>query len=130
MQSNTAAVATFDLIAETYYLDHDALIMARAVARGAYQESLVEGRARWSGADLQGKASKYSGRYKASRDALASKLYGAGLYLMWLKAAYGRIVLVVSSEDCKVAANGMRGEHRVAVVTGHPAQEFGALTVL
>lgn len=124
---------TFPLIANTYYLDNDALLMARACARGEYQERLVEGTARWSGADLKGKAGKYGGRYAASRDALVAALRAAGLTLIWLRASHGRHVLVVSSETCKVRVEGpVNGERheRLGVVEGHPAQEFGALAVL
>ena len=34
-----------------------------AYARGDYQRDLLEGRARWSGSDLQGRAGMYRGRY-------------------------------------------------------------------
>lgn len=46
----------------------------RRVARGTYQRALLSGDARWSGADLQGKARRYGGRYKASRDAVLARL--------------------------------------------------------
>lgn len=43
-------------------------------ARGPYQRELLRGRARWSGADLRGKAAKYSSHYKRSRLALAERV--------------------------------------------------------
>lgn len=65
--------------ANTEYLDDHALETARKCACGSYQESLIEGEARWSGADLRGKASRYGGRYAASREALLRRFRDAGL---------------------------------------------------
>lgn len=128
----TTATTTFELISETYFLDHDALLIARQCAKGDYQRSLVEGRARWSGADLQGAAKRYSGRYSISRDRLVAALRASGLRLTWLTAAHGRIVLVVSSEPCEVVEDGPRDakRYRSATVTGHPAIETGVFEVL
>lgn len=126
----TAQTASFPLVSETYYLDADALIMARECARGSYQHSLVEGQARWSGADLKGKASKYGAHYHTSRNALVQAMRAAGLRLTWLTAAHGRHVLVVSSEDCKVSAEGPRNGERLAVVTDHPAIECGIFSAI
>ena len=47
-------------------------------ARGTYQRDLLEGRARWSGSDLRGKARQYGGRYATSRANLATRLEAAG----------------------------------------------------
>lgn len=117
--------ATFPLISNTYYLDPDALIMAREVARGDYQRSLVEGTARWSGADLKGKAQRYSGHYSRSRAALVVAMRAAGLFCTWLTAGHGRHVLVVSSEPCQVSVTGNYHSTCEAVVTDHPAIECG-----
>lgn len=57
----------------------DVLDRARALARGSYQRSLLDGYARWSGADLRGAAKRWSGRYAASRSGLLSRLRKAGL---------------------------------------------------
>lgn len=49
-------------------------ILASGVRLGEYQRDLLRGERRWSGADLQGKARQYSGRYKRSRDRVADLL--------------------------------------------------------
>ncbi len=82
---------------DTLILDADALVIARQVARGSYQESLVEGRSRWSGADLSGAARKYLGRYADSRRALLAKCREAGLEARLVEGANGRLVAVLSS---------------------------------
>lgn len=51
-----------------------ALTIALSHARGSYQRDVVTGAARWSGADLRGKASRYSGRYAESRRNLLGRL--------------------------------------------------------
>jgi len=48
-------------------------------ARGDYQMSILFGRARWSGADLTGRARRYGGRYYASRHNLFARLRAAGI---------------------------------------------------
>ena len=120
---------TFSLVSETYYLDSDALLIARGLVRGEYQRSLVEGTSRWSGADLRGQASKWGARYSTSRRSLLSAMRGAGLRLTWVHGSHGRRVLIVSSEDCTVRAEGPRNGERVGVVESHPAAEFGAMTI-
>ena len=44
-------------------------VLHSGVRLGDYQRSLLTGSARWSGADLKGKASKWGARYRQSRDA-------------------------------------------------------------
>lgn len=63
----------------TIYASDDAHDLALACARGCYQRDLLNGLARWSGADLQGRARKFGGRYAASRESLLERLCGAGL---------------------------------------------------
>ena len=48
------------------------------LARGCYQRDLLTGRARWSGADLKGKARRFAGRYAASRRGLLNRMTDAG----------------------------------------------------
>ena len=48
------------------------------LARGEYQRDILEGRARWSGSNLTGRAASYGGRYRASRHRLAERLTAAG----------------------------------------------------
>lgn len=55
-------------------VDWDAL---HALAHGAYQASLLDG-ASWTGAELRGKAAKYSGRYAHSRAMLLRRIRAAG----------------------------------------------------
>lgn len=45
-----------------------------ALARGSYQRALLRGSATWSGAELQGKAKRYSAQYHESRGNLLSRL--------------------------------------------------------
>lgn len=54
--------------------EDQALDAALAVARGHYQRDLVLGAQRLSGADLKGKASRYSSHYASSRRALLARL--------------------------------------------------------
>lgn len=44
-------------------------VLASGVRLGDYQRDLLMGRARWSGADLRGRARQWGGRYRRSRDA-------------------------------------------------------------
>jgi len=52
---------------------------AMEFARGDYQTALLCGDARWSGADLKGKARQYSGNYASSRENLITRLRESGL---------------------------------------------------
>ena len=88
----TTSTATFPLTDNTYYLDGDSLAIARQCASGSYQQDLVEGRARWSGADLEGAARQWGGRYSGSRRSLLRKMRAAGLTLVWVTASHGRRV--------------------------------------
>lgn len=63
----------------TIYASDDAKTRALACARGSYQSALLASAARWSGADLQGLAKRYGGRYAASRAALLNRLVRSGL---------------------------------------------------
>ena len=47
-------------------------------ARGTYQRDILTGRARISGSDLTGRAARYGGRYRASRDNLINRIRAAG----------------------------------------------------
>jgi len=91
---------TIDLDAarSTILLDRDSEIIAAQVARGSYQRALAAGTARWSGADLAGKASRYSGRYRDSRNAFVGALRAAGLSVAWAEDKAGRQILVVGAE--------------------------------
>lgn len=87
-----------DLAPSTILLDRDSQIIAAQVARGVYQRSLVSGTARWSGADLRGRAGRYSARYRDSRGSLVAALRAAGLSLVWAEDKAGRQILVVAAE--------------------------------
>lgn len=86
----------------TIILDDDARIIASQTARGSYQESLIAGEARWSGADLRGQARRYVGRYAASRSSLLNALRAAGLHVVEFALKSGRKVVALSSERCAV----------------------------
>lgn len=47
-------------------------------ARGSYQRGLLSGAQRWSGADLNGRAARYSSRYHRSRLALLRRIESRG----------------------------------------------------
>lgn len=87
-----------DLAPSTILLDRDSEIISAQVARGTYQRSLVSGTARWSGADLRGRAGLYSARYRDSRGSLVAALRAAGLSVVWAEDKAGRQILVVAAE--------------------------------
>jgi len=58
-------------------VDDGILAEVAAAAGGAYQRALLAGEQSWSGADLQGKAQGYAGRYAAGRRALAARINAA-----------------------------------------------------
>lgn len=58
---------------------------------GSYQESVILGYSRWSGADLRGEARRWSGRYAASRDAILTACRRAGILAIYTRGAHGRI---------------------------------------
>ena len=108
--TNTAFSATIDQTRETIFVDADSRIIAEQCARGEYQHRLVRGVARWSGADLRGKASKYAGHYSRSRDSLVHKMRSAGLTVMLVKGANDRIIAIVSYDPITVETAGKRSE--------------------
>lgn len=57
--------------------------LAHSCARGSYQRALLEGYQAWSGADLVGKAKKWSSGYAASRDALIERIDSALHHRGW-----------------------------------------------
>lgn len=70
------------------------LDIALSHARGCYQVRVVYGDARWSGADLRGKARRYAARYYASRVALLRRLRAdARLVVRILAGPHGRLCL-------------------------------------
>jgi len=104
----------------TIYLDPDARLIAEQQVssrdHASYQHDLLAGHARWSGADLRGKAQQWSVRYKLSRLALIRKLRAAGLAAEVVKTSHGKMILVVSSEDATV---GVAGDE--VVTLAHPS---------
>jgi hypothetical protein len=48
-------------------------------ARGCYQRALILGQARWSGADLRGRARQFCDRYADSRRNLIRRIQRAGI---------------------------------------------------
>lgn len=84
-------------------LDPIAPSAARAVAlslcRGSYQEQIVTGRARLSGADLRGKAGRYGAKYARSRATIIGRMRAAGIPVSERKAAHGRRVLTICGVD-------------------------------
>lgn len=71
---------------------HDA---ALKLARGSYQRAILTGWARLSGADLRGKARKWSGGYARSRDAIVARVRAAGIPITEARGAHGLRYLVI-----------------------------------
>lgn len=83
----------------TIILDSDAETIAREeCARGSYQHALLSGSARWSGADLRGAASRYSGRYADSRRGLLASMRAKGLHVIVFAGPHGRTQVAIASE--------------------------------
>lgn len=67
-------------------------------ARGCYQQALLEGRARRSGADLRGRASRYGARYAYSRRALRARVASVpGVRVRETRGAHGLRVVVIEA---------------------------------
>lgn len=64
-------------------------------AKGDYQRTLATGFARWSGADLAGKAAKYAGHYAQSREAYLARVQ-AEFSAKYERVAHGRKILVIT----------------------------------
>lgn len=67
--------------------------LASLLARGPYQERLIQNRQRWSGSDLRGNAAKYASRYHKSRRGLLARIAS----LSWVDEAYETHALGVCS---------------------------------
>lgn len=80
--------------ANTIVTDAAALETALGLCRGVYQTAVVMGYAALSGADLRGKASRYSTRYAGSRRALLARLLAAGVGREQV-GSHGKRVLVI-----------------------------------
>lgn len=119
-------MTTIDLsTTNTIFADADARLIAGQVARGDYQRSLLAGSSRWSGADLEGAAARWSARYRQSRQSLLAALRAAGLSVVEVAGRGGRRVMVVGSEPFAVT---VRYTAKQATATVEPAAE-GALPV-
>jgi hypothetical protein len=67
---------------------------ALALARGCYQADIARGYQSWSGATLQGKARKYSGKYKQSRQNWLARCRQAGIDICINTQDHNRLVIV------------------------------------
>ena len=76
--------------------DHD---LAFALAKGAYQRSVLLGQEALSGSTLRGRASRYRGRYLRSLASLLGRLREAGIPVSERRADHGRRVLVLGAAD-------------------------------
>ena len=83
----------------TIFRSADAAIIADQLARGSYQRDLVAGNARWSGADLRGKAARYAGHYASSRHSLVRRLRAAGLSVECTTVARRHVMVVADPRD-------------------------------
>jgi len=66
-------------MATTTMTQSAAMRRALTLARGTYQRDILLGRARVSGADLQGKAARWGARYYESRWTVLGRVWDAGL---------------------------------------------------
>lgn len=72
--------------------------IALSLARGCYQRAIVTGRARLSGADLRGRARKWSASYARSRAALLRRLRAdARLVVREERGAHGLRILTIEA---------------------------------
>lgn len=69
--------------------------LALMLARGDYQENLIDGVESLSGSTLKGAAKQYAGRYKASAASLIERLRAAGLHAQEARGAHGKRILVI-----------------------------------
>lgn len=72
------------------------------LAWGCYQQSLLNGTARWSGADLRGKAREHGRDYSESRRNLLSRIH-AKYNAKMMVAQHGRLVLLIESKKKEVS---------------------------
>jgi hypothetical protein len=83
------------IIADTRVQLEEVVQALRASARGVYQRELASGNARWSGADLAGKAARYAGHYARSRASFADRIERAGYACEFVRVEHGRKVLKI-----------------------------------
>lgn len=72
-----------------------ALAAALPLARGCYQRAILRGSESLSGSTLRGRAASYSGRYRASAQALIGRVAAAGIPVREERQGHGRRVLVL-----------------------------------
>jgi hypothetical protein len=85
--------------------DDAAYTMSMQLARGSYQRALLDGNENLSGSTLKGKAARYSGHYRASRQALLGRLTAAGVRWEERRGERGRRVLVLLGVDIGLAVS-------------------------
>jgi len=90
----------------TIVTDSAALDSALKLARGTYQEALLLGRESLSGSTLKGKASRYAGRYRASRDNLLARMSAAGVPWTEIRGDHNKRILVIGRAATAAAALG------------------------
>ena len=94
-------------VKERYGFSRGSVPALSSTARGTYQAGLLSGAHPWSGAGLEGRARKYSGRYAASRDALLARLDA-------LPGVDATTILVKSKDDHRL--------RRVLLIDAHGKQ--------
>lgn len=68
---------------------------ALSQARGCYQRNLIHGRESLSGSTLRGKAARYSGAYKRSRENLLGRMTAAGVRWGEVRGKRNKRILVI-----------------------------------
>jgi hypothetical protein len=72
------------------------------IAMGSYQDAILDGTARISGADLKGKARKYGAHYKRSREAVVQRLMRAGIPTCVTRGPRGLLTLEWGDEAAEL----------------------------
>lgn len=72
---------------------------AVSLARGVYQERIARGEARWSGADLKGKAASWGTQYRRSRESWLLRVRKAGIPVQIDWSPRGLLFLVYGSHN-------------------------------
>ena len=78
--------------------------VAAKLVRGCYQQALLNGNESLSGSTLRGKAARYGAHYARSRAAFLARCRRAGLEVVILRQAHGRLVLVLDRVDSPALA--------------------------
>ncbi|AWI88368.1 MULTISPECIES: hypothetical protein [Methylobacteriaceae] len=80
-----------------------AVFAAFGCARGSYQRDLLNGTEAWSGSTLTGRAARYGGKYRTSREELIARLEAHPELAVEERLARRRTVAIVTREEAAAA---------------------------